>query len=77
MKAISIAQFLAVPGNPNTKQMIADRDWEGIQFLWSSTDNDAHGIPHPVIPFRVREALRTEAAAVGIDLPRVFPAEQV
>lgn len=77
MKNQSIAQFLAIPGNPNTKKMIADRDWDGIQFLWDATGNDAHGIPHPVIPFRIREALRQEAAAVGIALPRVFPAEQL
>lgn len=75
MKAQSIAQFLATPHNPNTKKMIADRDWDGIQFSWSSTYDDAHGIPHPTIPFVVRAALREEAAKAGIDLPRVFPAE--
>ena len=75
MKSMSIAQFLATPHNPNTKEMIADRDWDGILFSWNSTYNDAHGIPHPTIPFVVREALRAEAAQVGIELPRVFPAE--
>jgi len=72
----TINQFLATHHNPNTKKMIADRDWEGIRFSWSTTYTDGHGIPHPTIPFGVREALRTEAAKHGVDLPRVFPAEQ-
>lgn len=74
---MTIAQFLATPHNPNTKQMIADRDWEGILYSWDSTYPDAHGIHHPTIPFSVREAVRQEAAKDGIDLPRVFPAEQI
>ena len=77
MKVNTIAQFLAGRHNPNTQRMIADRDWDGILFSWSETYPDAHGIPHPTIPFVVREALRNEAAKSGIDLPRVFPAEQI
>ena len=75
MKHMTIPQYLAGPGNENTKHIIKHHDWSAIKWEWSEVGYDAHGIPSPIIPQCVREALRRSAAAAGVVLPRVFPFE--
>ena len=71
MPDITIAQFVSGHhgGSPTIRRLVEGRDWEGIIYEWNEFRPDAHGIQKPVIPFRVRKAIRAEAVAAGVILP--------